>query len=161
MHDFYYFLYLGRLLIHLNIIIQVSQHSSIFFLNLSTTMLTSAFKQDTRDNDVEMIVLQWWYDNSDGSGNTCNNPICAQYKSSICQAIISTSLQPQSIILLISCDCPARSALCKFGSKGENKSPLPFLDLYQLTKKAHKSVIICVLYKHVRELKVLGKSVGG
>ena len=31
MHDFYYFLYLGRLFIHLNIIIQVSQHSSIFF----------------------------------------------------------------------------------------------------------------------------------
>ena len=31
MHDFYYFLYLGRLFIHLNIIIQVSQHSSNFF----------------------------------------------------------------------------------------------------------------------------------
>ena len=30
MHDFYYFLYLGRLFIHLNIIIQVSQHSSNF-----------------------------------------------------------------------------------------------------------------------------------
>ena len=45
MHDFYYFLYLGRLFIHLNIIIQASQHSSIFFLYLSTTMLTSAFNQ--------------------------------------------------------------------------------------------------------------------
>ena len=43
MHDFYYFLYLGRLFIHLNIIIQVSQHSSILF-KLSTTLLTSAFK---------------------------------------------------------------------------------------------------------------------
>ena len=43
MHDFYYFLYLGRLFIHLNIIIQVSQYSSIFLFNLSTTMLTSAF----------------------------------------------------------------------------------------------------------------------
>ena len=43
MHDFYYFYYLGCLFIHLNIIIQVSQLSSIF-LNLSTTMLTSAFK---------------------------------------------------------------------------------------------------------------------
>ena len=42
MHDYYYFLYLGLLFTHLNIIIQVSQHSSIFF-NLSTTMLTSAF----------------------------------------------------------------------------------------------------------------------
>ena len=44
MHDFYYFLYLGRLFIHYNIIIQVSQHSSKFFFYLSTTMLTSAFK---------------------------------------------------------------------------------------------------------------------
>ena len=44
MHDFYYLLYLGRLFIHLNEIIQVSQHSSIFFLYLSITMLTSAFK---------------------------------------------------------------------------------------------------------------------
>ena len=42
MHDFYYFLYLGCLFIHLNIIVQVSQHSSNFFFNLSTTMLTSA-----------------------------------------------------------------------------------------------------------------------
>ena len=42
-----YFLYLGRLFIHLNIIIQVSQHSSNFFLIiLSTTMLTSAFNLD-------------------------------------------------------------------------------------------------------------------
>ena len=36
MHDFYNFLYLGRLFIHLNIIIQVRQHtcSSIFFLSV-------------------------------------------------------------------------------------------------------------------------------
>ena len=34
MHEFYYFLYLSRLFIHLNIIIQVSQHSSIFFLSV-------------------------------------------------------------------------------------------------------------------------------
>ena len=34
MHDFYYFLYLGGLFIHLNIIIQVSQLSSNFFLLL-------------------------------------------------------------------------------------------------------------------------------
>ena len=44
MHDFYYSLYLGRLFTHLNKIIQVSQHSSIFFY-LSTTMLTNAFKE--------------------------------------------------------------------------------------------------------------------
>ena len=44
MHDFYYCLYLGRLFIHLNIIIQVSQHSSIFFY-LSNTVLTSAFNE--------------------------------------------------------------------------------------------------------------------
>ena len=31
MHDFHNFLYLGRVFIHLNIIIQVSQHSSLFF----------------------------------------------------------------------------------------------------------------------------------
>ena len=41
---FIIFCILAGLFIHLNIIIQVSQHSSIFFLNLSTAMLTSAFK---------------------------------------------------------------------------------------------------------------------
>ena len=54
MHDFYYFLYLGRLFIHLNIIIQVSQHSSIFFY-MSTTMLTSAFNCYGAENDT----LKW------------------------------------------------------------------------------------------------------
>ena len=47
MHDFHYFLYLGRFFIHMNIIIQVSQHSSIKKKNLSTTMLTSAFNNYT------------------------------------------------------------------------------------------------------------------
>ena len=46
MHDFYYFLYLGRLFIHLKIIIQVNQHSSNFFFYLSTTMLTNAFNSN-------------------------------------------------------------------------------------------------------------------
>ena len=58
MHNFYYVLYLGRLFIHLNIIIQVSQHSSIFFFNLSTTMLTIAFKS--------------WQDKLTGEGNMFN-----------------------------------------------------------------------------------------
>ena len=48
MHEFYYFLYLGRLFIHLNIIIQVCQHSSnfvfLFLFLCRPTMLTSAFK---------------------------------------------------------------------------------------------------------------------
>ena len=43
MHDFHYFLYLGRLFTHLNITIRVSQHSSNFFFNRLNTMLTSAF----------------------------------------------------------------------------------------------------------------------
>ena len=43
MHDFHYFLYLGCLFTHMNIIIQVSQHSFNFYFNLSNTMLTSAF----------------------------------------------------------------------------------------------------------------------
>ena len=58
MHDFYYFLYLGRLFIHLNIIIQVSQHSSNFFINLLTTMLTSAFKIKVTYTSHEW---QWHY----------------------------------------------------------------------------------------------------
>ena len=45
MHDFHYFLYLGCLFTHMNIIIQVSQPSFNFFLNLSNTMLTSAFNK--------------------------------------------------------------------------------------------------------------------
>ena len=51
MHGCYYFLYLGRLFIHLNIIIQVRQHSSNFF-NLSTTMLTSAFNSLLRNASI-------------------------------------------------------------------------------------------------------------
>ena len=46
MHDFHYFLYLGCLFTHMNIIIQVSQHSFNFFFYLSNTMLTSAFKSN-------------------------------------------------------------------------------------------------------------------
>ena len=52
MHDFYYFWYLGGLFIHLNIIIQVSQLSSIFFLNLTTTMFTSAFNHNRIDKII-------------------------------------------------------------------------------------------------------------
>ena len=46
-------LYLGRLFIHLNIIIQVSQQF-YYFLNLSTTMLTSAFNPEV----VTPLTLQ-------------------------------------------------------------------------------------------------------
>ena len=55
MHDFHYFLYLGCLFTHMNIIIQVSQHSFNFFLNLSNTMLTSAFNKKKQKTKIKTI----------------------------------------------------------------------------------------------------------
>ena len=44
MHDFHYFLYLGCLFTHMNIIIAGQPAQFLLFLNLSNTMVTSAFK---------------------------------------------------------------------------------------------------------------------
>ena len=59
MHDFHYFLYLGCLFTHMNIIIQVSQHSFNFFFNLSNTMLTSALKLAGWGREAYKRIREW------------------------------------------------------------------------------------------------------